>query len=280
MKKTAVIFDIAKSSFVDGPGIRTTVFFKGCNLRCQWCHNPESWKAEPELMFYRDKCTACGACLRNCPNGLKTCNLCGICEHYCPNDARRICGKTYTAKEIFGEISRDKIFYDTSGGGVTFSGGECMLYPDFLRDVLVLCRDGGIHTAVDTAGNVPWESFLKVVPHTDLFLYDIKFMDPSLHKKYTGVSNELILENLAKLLESDANVFVRVPVIAGVNDSVDEMLKIKSFFEKHGHPQKIELLPYHKLGESKAHAIGKEPVLFDAPDKEKMDKLNRIFGNV
>ena len=280
MEKKAIIFDIARSSFVDGPGIRTTVFFKGCNLRCAWCHNPESWKAETELMFYRDKCTACGACLRNCPNDLKSCDFCGRCEHYCPNDARRICGKEYTAKEIFDEVARDKIFYDTSGGGATFSGGECMLYPDFLCDVLALCKDNGIHTAVDTAGNVPWESFLKVLPYTDLFLYDIKLMDSDLHKKYTGVSNELILQNLAKLLNCGANVFIRVPIIAGINDSASEMQKIKAFFDEHGCPQKIELLPYHKLGESKAHAIGKEPVLFDAPGKEKMDELNKIFEDM
>ena len=206
---TAVIFDIQRNSFVDGPGIRTTVFFKGCNLRCKWCHNPESRSSKPQIMFYKDKCRGCGRCK-------------GVTEKdvgfVCFSDAKQICGKKYTAEEVFGIIQKDKPFYETSNGGVTFSGGECMLQIDFLCEILKKCKDNKIHTAVDTAGFVPWESFEKIIPYTDLFLYDIKAFNNDVHKEFTGVSNELILNNLVKLSERKANIAVRIPVIPTVNE--------------------------------------------------------------
>lgn len=165
----AVIFDIQRNSFVDGPGIRTTVFFKGCNMRCKWCHNPESQSAQKQMMYYKDKCTGCGKCAKVCPNQLKKCDFCGKCELYCPADARKICGKEYSADEVFNEIAKDKTFYENSGGGATFSGGECMLQIGFLCEILKKCKENGIHTAVDTAGNVPWEYFEKILPYTDIF---------------------------------------------------------------------------------------------------------------
>ncbi|MDO5311742.1 MAG: glycyl-radical enzyme activating protein, partial [Clostridia bacterium] len=161
----AMIFDIQRNSFVDGPGIRTTVFLKGCNLRCKWCHNPESHSSLPQMMYYKNKCTGCGKCREVCPYNLTRCDLCGKCTIYCPHDARRICGREYSVDEVFDEVIKDKIFYETSGGGVTFSGGECMLQIDFLTEILKLCKENGIHTAVDTAGNVPFESFEKVIPY-------------------------------------------------------------------------------------------------------------------
>ena len=191
----AVIFDIQRNSFVDGPGIRTTVFFKGCNMRCKWCHNPESQSAQKQMMYYKDKCTGCGKCAKVCPNQLKKCDFCGKCELYCPADARKICGKEYSADEVFNEIAKDKTFYENSGGGATFSGGECMLQIGFLCEILKKCKENGIHTAVDTAGNVPWEYFEKILPYTDIFLYDVKAFSEDLHKRGTGVSNKLILEN-------------------------------------------------------------------------------------
>ena len=203
---TATIFDIQRCSFVDGPGIRTTVFFKGCNLRCAWCHNPESQSAHPEMLYYRDKCVGCGKCREKCPNGLEKCDLCGKCEPYCAADARRVCGKSYTVDEILGEVLADKPFYETSGGGVTFSGGECLLHPEFLRGLLQKCKENGLHTAVDTAGHVPFSAFEHVLPYTDLFLYDIKLMDTQAHRTYVGVENTLILENLARLLQRGAKV--------------------------------------------------------------------------
>ena len=274
---TATIFDIQRSSFVDGPGIRTTVFFKGCNLRCAWCHNPESQSTAPQLMFYADKCQGCGKCLEKCPHDLKSCELCGKCELYCPTEARRVCGKAYTADELLTEILADKLFYDTSGGGATFSGGECMLYPDFLAELLQKCKENGVSTAVDTAGHVPFTHFERVLPFTDMFLYDIKCMDTDTHKAYTGVGNELILENLAKLLARGARVWIRVPVIVGVNDHEQEMRAMAEFLQKHGRPEKIELLPYHAMGESKARAIGREPVIFTAPSKEKIEMLSALL---
>lgn len=264
---TAVIFDIQRNSFVDGPGIRTTVFFKGCNLRCKWCHNPESRSSKPQIMFYKDKCRGCGRCK-------------GVTEKdvgfVCFNDAKQICGKKYTAEEVFGIIQKDKPFYETSNGGVTFSGGECMLQIDFLCEISKKCKDNKIHTAVDTAGFVPWESFEKIIAYTDLFLYDIKAFNNDVHKEFTGVSNELILNNLVKLSERKANIAVRIPVIPTVNDSIEEMKSIRHFLAPHRITD-IKLLPYHKMGEHKYDALGMKMTSFNIPTKEKMVELNEIF---
>lgn len=272
----AMIFDIQRNSFVDGPGIRTTVFFKGCNLRCKWCHNPESQSFDKQMMFYKDKCTHCGKCIEVCPNSLKKCDFCGRCELYCPSDARKICGKDYTVDEVFEEIIKDKAFYDNSGGGVTFSGGECMLQLDFLCEILKKCKVAGIHTAVDTAGNVPWESFEKILPFTDLFLYDIKAFGAELHRKGTGVSNELIISNFKKLSKI-TDMIIRVPVIGGFNDSFEEMQKIIDLLKENG-IKKAEFLPYHKMGENKYYALNSQPEKFYIPDKDFMDNLNDIMA--
>ncbi len=264
----ALIFDIQRNSFVDGPGIRTTVFFKGCNLRCKWCHNPESQKKEKEIMFYKNKCTLCGRCQ----------DIEEFDENFfCYNDARELCGKDYTADEVLKIIIKDKTFYDNSGGGVTFSGGECMLQINFLLEILKKCKENGIHTAVDTAGHIPWEHFERLIPYTDLFLYDIKSMDSSVHKEYTGVSNELILENLSRLLDSNVPLWIRVPVITGVNDTEEEMEKIKNFVSGKGKCEKIELLPYHAMGEHKYEALEMKREEFKVPSMEKMQTLKNIF---
>ena len=273
----AIFFDIQRNSFVDGPGIRTTVFFKGCNLKCAWCHNPESQSAKPQMMFYKDKCTGCGKCKSVCPYHLEQCELCGKCTLYCPVDARMVCGKEHTVDEVLKEVLKDKAFYETSGGGVTFSGGECMLQIDFLAEILKKCKENGIHTAVDTAGHIPFESFEKILPYTDLFLYDIKIFDSQKHKQYVGVSNELILENLKKLFERKAKLWIRIPIIPDVNDSIEEIQKIKDFLKTIGTAEKIELLPYHAMGENKYRAIGKEPQIFKTPDTENMKRLKEIL---
>lgn len=273
----ATIFDIARGSYVDGPGIRTTVFFKGCNLRCAWCHNPEGQSPQPQLMFYKNKCTGCGKCKEKCPHTLELCDVCGKCAIYCPGDARSVCGKDYTVDEVLSIVLKDKIFYETSGGGVTFSGGECMLFPDFLGELLKKCKGLGIHTAVDTAGHLPFEAFKRVIPFTDLFLYDVKCMDSDLHKKHVGVGNELILSNLARLLDVGATVIIRVPVIAGVNDSRENMEALKAFLDSHGGHRSVELLPYHAMGEHKYAAIGKEAASFSAPANDALDELKKIF---
>lgn len=272
----ATIFDIQRNSFVDGPGIRTTVFFKGCNMRCKWCHNPESQSAQKQMMFYKDKCIGCGKCAEVCPNQLKKCDFCGKCELYCPADARKVCGKEYSVDEVFNEIAKDKMFYENSGGGATFSGGECMLQIDFLREILKKCKNNNINTAVDTAGAIPWKYFESIIPYTDLFLYDIKTFNNDVHKKFTDASNELILNNLKKLFEHEATVSIRIPIIPTVNDTVEEMRKIKEFLAPYK-PINIELLPYHKMGEHKYMALGMNITSFNIPSKEKMEELNGIF---
>ena len=259
----ATIFDIERSSFVDGPGIRTTVFFKGCNLRCEWCHNPESQSKNKQILFYKDKCTGCEKCKSVCPYAFEKCDFCGKCALYCPQDARKICGKEYTVEEVLSEILKDKAYYGESGG-VTFSGGECMLQIDFLKAILEKCKENSIHTAVDTAGNVPWEYFEKILPYTDLFLYDVKCFSEDLHKDGTGVSNRLILENLQKLSKAKAEIIVRIPVIPEFNGNDYEMQKIADFL-KDLRINKVELLPYHAMGEHKWSAIGKEAMRFSRP---------------
>ena len=275
---TATIFDIQRNSYVDGPGIRTTVFFKGCNLRCAWCHNPESQSAKPQMLFHKNKCTGCGKCKEKCPNSLEKCELCGKCALYCPNDARDICGKKYTVDEVIKEILKEKVFYESSGGGVTFSGGECMLQIDFLEAVLKECKAHGIHTAVDTAGHIPFAYFERILPFTDMFLYDFKCFDSEKHKRYTGAGNELILENLKKLLATDISVWIRIPIIPTVNDSGEEMRSIEEFLISCGHPEKVELLPYHAMGEHKYTALGKQAQKFFAPSEDKMTELKKIFS--
>ena len=273
----AIIFDIERNSYVDGPGIRTTVFFKGCNLHCAWCHNPESQSAKPQMLFYKNKCTGCGKCREKCPSALEKCDLCGKCTLYCQHDAREICGKEYTVDEVLREVVKDKKFYENSGGGVTFSGGECMLQIDFLEEILKACKENGIHTAVDTAGHLPYERFEKILPYTDLFLYDIKCFDSKKHREYTGVGNEWILENLKRLLATNTPVWVRIPIIPTVNDTEEEMQSIKAYIFSCGKPEKIELLPYHAMGEHKYAAIGKSAQSFSVPNEEKMRQLKNIF---
>lgn len=263
---TATIFDIQRGSFVDGPGIRTAVFFKGCNLKCKWCHNPESRSANPEIMFYKDKCTHCGRC------GGITAN---DDNFICFNGAKRICGKLYTVDEVFAQIEKDKTYYENSGGGVTFSGGECMLQIDFLCEILKKCKQNGIHTAVDTAGNVLWESFEKILPFTDLFLYDIKAFDKKLHKDGAGVSNTLILKNLERL-SGRAEIIIRIPVIGGYNDNTDEMRRIADFLKGIKY-SRAELLPYHALGEHKYDALGLKTEKFYVPDKALTEEYKKFF---
>ena len=275
--KTAPIFDVQRNSFIDGPGIRTTVFFKGCNLRCSWCHNPESQSFEPEMMFYEDKCTHCGLCVSVCPHNLEKCDTCGKCAKICPANARTVCGSVYTAEEVLRQILIDKRFYDNSGGGVTFSGGECMLQIDFLEDLLKKCKEMGIHTAVDTAGHIPFSYFQRILPYTDLFLYDIKCFDSSVHQKYVGVTNDLILSNLKKLLQFGAKVWIRIPIITGVNDTLEEMENIRNLLTDFGKPEKIELLPYHSMGENKYPAIGRAPMVFSVPEAKKIKEPYHVF---
>ena len=272
-----MIFDIAHGSFADGPGIRTTVFFKGCNLKCRWCHNPESQSMERQMLHYKNKCTDCGVCKDVCPNPNDTCNLCGICTKNCPVTAKKICGELWSADEIMSEVEKDKLFYENSGGGVTFSGGECMLQADFLKILLERCREKKIHTAVDTAGNVPWEDFEKIIPCTDLFLYDVKCFTDEVHINGTGVSNKTILANLIRLSESfDGDVIVRIPIITGYNTDRAELEKMAEFLST-VRCKNIELLPYHRLGEHKYSSLERECEVYSVPSKEEMAEIEKLF---
>ena len=275
---TGMVFDIAHSSFVDGPGLRTTVFFKGCNLRCDWCHNPESQNHAPCKMFYADKCIGCGACKSVCPSP-KKCLLCGRCGDVCPTGAVSVCGKWRSVRDILSEVLRDRDFYGLDGG-VTFSGGECMLQIDFLETLLKACKERELHTCVDTAGNVPFALFERVLPFTDLFLYDIKAVSPEKHLAWTGADNAQLLSNFKRLYALGVKILVRVPVIPERNGDMEEMRKIAEFLT--GYPEvPVELLAYHRLGESKYAGLGlsADGHTFTVPDKAYMDKRKRLFKN-
>lgn len=218
-------------------------------------------------MFFSDKCTQCGRCLNITTEDY---------DFVCYNNAKKICGKPYTSDDILKETIKDKAFYDNSGGGVTFSGGECMLQIDFLAEILKKCKENNINTAVDTAGCVPWQHFEKIMPYTDIFLYDIKTFDEQKHIQFTGVSNKTILQNLKKLFESNAKIIIRIPVIPDVNDNLEEMKNIKDFLKDYK-PEKIELLPYHKLGEHKYDALGMDMIRFETIPDEKLKSFKELF---
>lgn len=288
--ENAMVFDIQRASYVDGPGLRTTVFLKGCNLRCRWCHNPESQDERPVLLCYPTRCTHCGVCAAHCPahavsadgaTNPALCVACGKCALYCLNDARKLCGRLMSAEEALAAVLPDRPYYDATGGGVTVSGGECMLHIDFLEAFLRLCHENGLRTAVDTAGNVPFSAFERILPHADLFLYDVKCFTEETHIAGTGASNRLILDNLRRLLKTRADsIIIRVPVVPGFNDNEEEIGKIAAFFRAHGRPAKIELLPYHRLGENKNAALGREGFTAEPPSKELMARLNALFDDL
>ncbi len=269
---TGIIFDIQRFSIHDGPGIRTTVFLKGCNIRCIWCHNPESQNANPELMLYKEKCTGCGKCKEFCEKAFTDdCEKCGKCAEVCKFGARRLCGKEVSAEEIMQTVRRDKKFYEASGGGVTFSGGEPLLQVDFLLELLKKCKEENIHTAIETAGCVSFEHFCKILPYTDLFLFDIKSVDREKHKNFTGADNELVLQNARKLKAKNAEIIFRMPIVPGYNDrevsAAAELAK----------PNKLELMPYHSICKGKYDALGRIFTTCDVaePTSEYMDCIKR-----
>jgi len=284
-----MIFDIKRFSIHDGPGIRSTVFFKGCPLSCAWCHNPESQSFEPELIFRPERCLACGECADACPQEaiqfidgrtIQNWNLCqnnGSCVAACYPGAREIVGRKVSPEEIFEELVLDRGYYETSGGGVTFSGGEPLSQPDFLEKILILCKEAGLSTALDTCGAVPWETLENQLPYLDLVLYDLKIMDDPIHQQFTGLSNQEILNNFRKLAKSDAELIVRRPVIPNVNDSAEEISALGNFLKELNGRIKIDLLPYHALSADKYRRLGRDGAAWTVPSDE---DLNRIQGQL
>ena len=268
---TGLVFNIQKYSLQDGPGIRTTVFLKGCPLRCWWCHNPEGILPEPEILVAEGRCIACGQCHKVCPQGgarpggrdvadrvaPSTCVRCGACVDACPTQARQLLGRRMTVADVVTEIEKDRIFYDESHGGVTFSGGEPFAQTPFLLELLQACRQREINTAVDTTGFVGQDALLAAARWTNLFLYDIKILDDARHLQYTGVSNASILENLMLLGREHGNIWVRVPIVPGLNDAPRDLEATVRFAASVPGVKQVNLLTYHHAGAYKFARLGK-----------------------
>lgn len=289
-----MIFDIKKFAVHDGPGIRTTVFFKGCPLTCRWCHNPESIKADPQIVFFEQKCIACKKCFEACKTGALTlteygrkydrvkCAVCGRCVETCYAEALVMQGRRITVEEAAMEIEKDRPFYENSNGGATFSGGEPMMQLQFLSALASECKRRHIHTALDTSGYARWESYLQVVDSIDLVLYDMKHMDPDKHKELTGVDNSLILANARRLDEHGKALWLRIPVVPGCNDTIENMRAAAEFFKGFQRLERVDFLPYHRLAESKYRRLGWHYSLegTTAPPPERLEELRKPFDEV
>lgn len=323
-----MIFSVERCSLHDGPGIRTSVFFKGCTLSCIWCHNPEGLKKTAQLRYLAEKCTGCQNCAAVCPAGVHSfeesglkkqnghedgnggemsgpegscgfcrvhkveysrCMACGRCVNACAAGALMLSGAEMSAVELFDTVKKDLPFYRRTGGGVTISGGEPLMQPEFAAELLTLCKNAGIHTAVETAGHVPWEAFETVIPVTDLFLYDYKASSEEAQHRLTGGSRQLIMDNLEKLNRAMADkecavkncgIWLRCPVIPGLNDSEEHFEEINRLKGRLDMIRRTEIMPYHELGKGKWEQLGMEYELKDlkAPKEETTEEWRRRLG--
>ena len=264
------VLDIKRYAIHDGPGIRTTVFLKGCRLSCKWCHNPESQRERPEILYYVDRCTLCGACVSACEHGAigvmgdrltldqSLCVGCGACVRVCPNGARELAGRAMSVEQVVSEVVKDTLFYEESGGGVTLSGGEPLMQAEFTRDIAVRCHELDIHTSLDTSGYAPEKELMKVAGTIDLFLYDIKVVDDAIHLAYTGVSNRSILRNLRMLDEMRKRIWIRFPLVPGVNDDEQSLSDLIDLIGSLRAVEAVQVLPYHRAGAGKYRRLGRE----------------------
>ena len=291
-----LVFDIKKLAVHDGPGIRTTVFFKGCPLHCWWCHNPEAISPYPELVLFDIKCIGCGECFAVCPQHVhealpdgarvyhrERCLLCGKCVEICYAEALVMEGREVSVEEVMTELRKDIPFYENSGGGITLSGGEPLFQPEFALSLLRQCKAEGLHTVLDTSGQAPWEIFAEILSYVDLVLYDIKHIDDESHRTYTGLPNTQILGNLKKTGLAGIPIETRMPIIPGVNDAEEEILEAARFLAGIKGIERVQLLPYHQLGQSKYGRLDKDYRLAEVvpPSREHMEEIAawiRPFG--
>lgn len=289
---TGAIFDIARFALTDGPGIRSVVFFKGCPLRCQWCHNPESHSIKPEIMFFKEKCLNCGLCEKYCACGCHTlasrihqftpnpCKGCGQCAKVCPTKALTVSGQTVTAENVIDTLEKDSAYYN-NGGGITLSGGEPLFQPEFAIALLKLAKEKNWHTAMETCGYANWNIIRQVLPLVDLWLYDVKCVAPDKHLAFTGADNSIILENLHKLNEAGAIIELRAPLIHGVNDSDNDILQLIELAGKLCNVTGIRPEPYHPFGQDKLLRLGYSPQPpFPVADDNELKRYQNILGNL